>query len=512
MENLAIIDMGSNSIRFIVMQINDNQSYFLQYQQKEAIRLGKGMSETGKLNPEGVKRALACLHVYKHMMQVMQVSRCIAVATAAARNASDGAQFIERIREEVGIDVEIISGEREAYFGYLGVVNTIDAKDFIQFDLGGASIEVSLVLNRKIKESVSVPLGAVTMTDKFGLQDVVTQAALDKCVKYVEKRFREMIPWAKDRCLPVIGIGGTVRNLAKMDQYKTNYQLSRVHNYIIPRDRFEPCYQAIIKSNCTRRRKFGGLSTERADIIIAGATIARCLMEFSGGKDLIVSGCGLRDGVFYEYYGKKHGKGSPIVHDVLKASVENYLKRVDRRMEHLERVHDLSLSLFDQLKRLHGAPARSRDLLAVAAWLHDSGKIINYYEHARNSAFIINNAPLYGMTQLEQLKASFIAGFHHGISNKIVRSYRYAMMVTQTEWKEIRKLATLLALAEAADVTYEGLVTGFEAASTPEGVALSIIAAPEANYRAIDFEMQSLCKQFKKEFGKPLVIVWRRHG
>ena len=207
MENLAIIDMGSNSIRFIVMQINDNHSYFLQYQQKEAIRLGKGMSETGKLNPDGVKRALECLHVYKHMMEVMQVTRCIAVATAAARSASDGQQFIERIREETGIEIEIISGEREAYLGYLGVVNTIDAKDFIQFDLGGASIEVSLVLNRKIKESVSVPLGAVTMTDKFGMQDIVTQGVLDKCIKHVEKKFREMIPWAKDRRLPVIGIG-----------------------------------------------------------------------------------------------------------------------------------------------------------------------------------------------------------------------------------------------------------------------------------------------------------------
>ena len=485
MENLAIIDMGSNSIRFIVMQINDNHSYFLQYQQKEAIRLGKGMSETGKLNPDGVKRALECLHVYKHMMEVMQVTRCIAVATAAARSASDGAQFIERVREETGIEIEIISGEREAYLGYLGVVNTIDAKDFIQFDLGGASIEVSLVLNRKIKESVSVPLGAVTMTDKFGMQDIVTQGVLDKCIKHVEKKFREMIPWAKDRRLPVIGIGGTVRNLAKMDQYKTSYQLARIHNYIVPRERFEPCYQAIIKSSCTNRRKFGGLSTERADII-------------------------LRDGVFYEYYGKKYGSGSPVVKDVLKASVENYLKRVERRMEHLGRVHDLALSLFDQLKRLHGAPKRSRDLLSVAAWLHDAGKIVNYYEHARNSAFIINNAPLYGMTQKEQLKASFIAGFHHGISNKIMRSYRYAMMVTQPEWKEIRKLATLLALAEAADVTYEGLVTGFEAAATSEGVALSVIAAPNADTRATDFEMQSFCKQFKKEFGRPLVIVWRK--
>ena len=108
MERVAIIDMGSNSIRFIVMQVADNKSYHLEYQQKEAIRLGRGISETGKLNPEGVERALACLHVYKHMMEVMQVTKCIAVATAAARNASDGEAFIERIKQETGIEIEVI--------------------------------------------------------------------------------------------------------------------------------------------------------------------------------------------------------------------------------------------------------------------------------------------------------------------------------------------------------------------------------------------------------------------
>ena len=180
MERVAIIDMGSNSIRFIVIQVADNKSYHLEYQQKEAIRLGRGMSETGRLNPEGVERAMACLHVYKHMMEVLQVTKCIAVATAAARNAADGEEFIARIKRETGIDIEVISGEREAYLGYLGVVNTIDERNYLQFDLGGASIEVSLVRDRKIVESVSVPIGAVTVTDAFNLADKVTGAAVER--------------------------------------------------------------------------------------------------------------------------------------------------------------------------------------------------------------------------------------------------------------------------------------------------------------------------------------------
>lgn len=509
MENVAVIDMGSNSIRFIVMRIEDNLSFSLQYQQKEAIRLGKGMSETGMLNPDGVERAIECLHVYSDLIKVMEIDTVIAVATAAARSAKDGAAFIERIREETGISVEVISGEREAYLGYLGVVNTIAADDYIQFDLGGASIEVSLVKGRRIEKSVSVPLGAVTVTDQFALQGMVTPAAMEKCTKYIEKKFKEMIPWAKGKKLPVIGVGGTVRNLAKMDMSKMKYQLSRIHNYVIPYERFNETYDTLIKSSYGVRKKISGLSAERADIIAAGAAIIRTLLQFSGGRDIIVSGCGLRDGAFYEYYGKTYGNGSPIVGDVLGFSVENYLRRAGRRMAHLELIHRLSLSLFDQLVKLHGADSRARDILSVAAWLHDAGKIINYYDHARHSAFIIGHAPLYGMTHAEQLMASFIAGFHHGISNKIVRSYRYSMMLSQEEWQTVRKLSLFLAIAEASDVTYEGLVERMEADVQAEAVVLRLVTKGDKHdHRAAELELQSVAKQFKSEMGKPLVIVW----
>ena len=490
MERVAIIDMGSNSIRFIVIQVADNKSYRLEYQQKEAIRLGRGMSETGRLNPEGVERAMACLHVYKHMMEVLQVTKCIAVATAAARNAADGEAFIARIKQETGIDIEVISGEREAYLGYLGVVNTIDERNYLQFDLGGASIEVSLVRDRKIVESVSVPIGAVTVTDAFNLADKVTGAAVERCCDFVRKKYEEMIPWAEGLNLPVIGVGGTVRNLAKMDQAQTNYQLSRIHNYIIPRRRFEEMYTSIVKSNLSSRKRMKGLSSERADLIVAGGIIINTLMQFTGGQNIIVSGCGLRDGVFFEYYGEQYGYGEkaekgPIVPNVL--------------------------SLFDQLKRSHGATRRDRSLLEVAAWLHDSGKVVNYYDHARHSAFIIAHAPLYGMRQLEQLKAAFIAGFHHGISNKIMRAYRYAMMLTQADWKKVRQLALLLALAEAADVTYEGVVHKIDVADDEEAVVLSLRGKKGEDHSAAEFEMKSYCKQFKKEYGKPLIIMWQKN-
>ena len=115
------------------------------------------------------------------------------------------------------------------------------------------------------------------------------------------------------------------------------------------------------------------------------------------------------------------------------------------------------------------------------------------------------------MRQLEPLKAAVIAGFHPGISHKIMRAYRYAMMLTQADWKKVRQLALLLALAEAADVTYEGVVHKIDVADDEEAVVLSLRGKKGEDHSAAEFEMKSYCKQFKKEYGKPLIIMWQKN-
>ena len=145
MEKIAIIDMGSNSIRFLVLEIADNRSYTLLYQEKETIRLGVGLAQSGYISADGIKRALNSLKMYRHIMSVMGVNKCLAVATAAVRSAKNGREFLETIKQETHIHMEVITGEREAYLGYLGVINTIRERDFLLFDLGGASIEICLL-------------------------------------------------------------------------------------------------------------------------------------------------------------------------------------------------------------------------------------------------------------------------------------------------------------------------------------------------------------------------------
>ena len=511
MEKLAIIDLGSNSIRFVVMQITDNQSYSLLYQEKEAIRLGHGLNQTGALSEDGIQRALTCLHVYKHIMTVLGIKECRAVATAAVRNASNGEEFLKRVNDETGITMNIITGEREAYLGYLGVINTIAMKDFLLFDLGGASVEMTLVQDGENIHSISLPIGAVTLTEKFNTQGNPDEEAIAACLKYIRKKMNE-VEWLPHINLPIIGIGGTARNIAKIDQRATNYELSKLHNYIMPLDHFENIFETLSTHSSANRKKIPGLSSDRSDLIVAGAAVIKAIFDVTGSSEMVVSGCGLREGLFFEYYASYCNLPSPRFDDILDFSVNNFLGTLNGfilNKDHYDQVTRIATQLFDELQPLHGYGERERLLLQTAARLHDVGKIVNFYDHARHSAFMISQAPLYGLTQIEQILTGFIAGFHHGISRKILRAYRYDHMASADDWVMIRKLSTILALAEASDLTYEQIVTDVDV-TMAENVAVVILSTkPDSTYNAADYEMKQLNKQFKKEFGASLLLVWR---
>lgn len=510
MEKIAIIDMGSNSIRFLVLEIADNRSYTLLYQEKETIRLGVGLAQSGYISADGIKRALNSLKMYRHIMSVMGVNKCLAVATAAVRSAKNGREFLETIKQETHIHMEVITGEREAYLGYLGVINTIRERDFLLFDLGGASIEMTLVRQGKPEKSISLPMGAVTLTERFQLQNTVHTDTLQACQKYIRKKLLT-VPWLHNINIPLIGIGGTARTFAKMDQKATNYEFSKIHNYQLSLSRFTDIYEQVTTRTHANRKKIQGLSGDRVDIIVAGATVLKEVFALTASKEMIIGGCGLREGLFYEYYAQYFQLPSPQIENILEFSITNFIGTLGSAVHriHCKQVTRLTLQLFDQLQPLHRYGRRARTLLMTAARLHDVGKTINFYNHARHSAFMIGHAPLYGLTHREQLIAGFIAGFHHGISRKTLIAYRYAQMADADDWIMIRKLSTLLALADASDLTYEQVVQDFSITIQDDIVVLVITSAPDSVHEAADYAMKQYIKQFKKEFHMSLVLIWK---
>ena len=276
MQRIAIIDVGSNSARLVISQIYKSGAYNMVYNQKEALRLSQKVDINGMLTEEAFTGTLECMHSFATMCKIFNVDKIVAVGTAAMRNAKNGKELTALVEKETEIHLHILGGKAEAYASYLGVINTINIKDGIIFDLGGGSTELVLFHDRKIVDSISLPLGCVNLTAMFNTRDVMPPTVFSD-VSYLIMSRLEKYPWLKDSSLPLIGVGGTARTIAKMEQKKNKYPASKIHNFQFTAQAFRTTFKFLRETTLEQRRKISGLGTDRADLILAGA--ARVLLR-----------------------------------------------------------------------------------------------------------------------------------------------------------------------------------------------------------------------------------------
>ena len=502
MQRIAIIDIGSNSARLVISHIYKNGAYNMVYNQKEALRLSQKVDGQNLLTEEAFTSTIDTMRSFAHMCKIYQADKTIAVATAAIRNASNGGELVAKVAELTGIQLHIISGNTEAYISYLGVINTLDVKNGIIFDLGGGSTELILFKNRKILESVSLPLGAVNTTSMFNIRNEMPSNVYNDLNAFIMSRLSQY-PWLKQNNLPLIGVGGTARTVAKIIQRAKKYPATKIHNYAYPVQTFRSFFNKLRLTNLEQRKKISGLSSERSDIILAGSSIISCLLEATGAKKLITSGCGLREGLFYDYYSKSNNVPL-IAKNILERSRENTLRLFESDTGHAHHITKLALAMFDGWMELHKVRKSYRRLLETAALLHDIGITINFYSHARHSAYMIQNAKLFGLTHKEQIITSAIAGWHNGVSKNYFKSRFYKEMLTESNWKLINKLALLLALAESLDYSEMRMVHTLTPSFNKKNAVLTVHAEHMPTIEM--HQLQDHLSWFKKTMGVELKV------
>lgn len=506
MQRIAIIDIGSNSARLVISHIYKNGAYNMVFNQKETLRLSQKADKNGLLSKEAFADALKIMQAFSVMCRQYQADKIIAVATAAIRNAKNGSVLTGEIAKTTGIHLHILPGGAEAYFSYLGVINTLSVKDGILFDLGGGSTELVLFRDRKLIDSVSIPLGAVNTTEMFNTRNTMPPNVFSDINFFISTRFSQY-SWLKETKLPLIGVGGTARTVAKMIQKSKRYPSSRVHNYVFSAQNFRALFKKLRSTDLEQRKKIPGLSEERSDIILAGMSIINCLLEQTDSKRIITSGCGLREGLFHDYYARTNN--IPLIaEDILAVSTLNVLRLYSNNQDHCRHVADLALHMFDGWAELHGLNRRYRRLLHTAALLHDIGITINYYSHARHSAYMILNAKLFGLTHAEQMLCAVVAGWHNGLSKGYFKNHAYRPLLAEKEWLAAEKLALLLAVAESLDYSESNRILSVRPKTSSKKVSLEIRSAGEASIEL--YQLESHEDWFAKLFGKPLEIHIRK--
>lgn len=504
-EKLAIIDLGSNSVRMIIMKIYENGSYKMIDQAKEMVRLSEGTSQDGLLHPAAIDRTIEALKLFRRFTENYSVGRTIAVATAGVRNATNGGEFINRVKEETGIEFDVIPGEMEAYYDYLGVVNTIDVENCIILDIGGGSTEIVRVEKRRIRNSVSIPLGAVNMTEKFLGKGETEKEKLEK----LEKHFREKLKdlgWLDDVSdLPVVGLGGSVRTVAKVNKRAKGYFLEGLHNYMMDSCEVQEVYRKVADSKLSERKEIPGLQKDRADIIAGGLVPLKVLMDYIGSKTLVVSGNGLREGVFFKQYLQKLGFKEELVTNVLQHSIFNTLKKYDSGIQHSYHIRKLCLEMFDQLQDLHCLGANHRKLLEVGALLHDIGLYLDYYNHHSHGFYLALNSGINGISNKELVNCAFIIGMHR--SETLKKEWgEYKLYMTKSDYEAVKKLSLFVRIAEELDRNEYGSVAGISCRLDNRGVGIKLIPGNEKEPgNAFSLKCE---KDFRKAFGKNLEVFY----
>ncbi len=503
-KKIAIIDLGSNSVRMLLMKVNQDGSYKMLDEVKDMVRLSQGMGDENMLKPLPIKRTMNTLNLFRKLIQVHQADQIIPIATAAVRNAANQELFIQKVKVETGFDFRVASGEEEAYYGYLGFINTMRVDAGVMIDIGGASTEIGWIENRKLKKAVSLPFGAVTLTEKFfGREDISTEK-IKKLQHFIKKQL-EPLEWLKPlKGYPVIGMGGTIRTLAKMNKHVIGYPLESLHNYQMESDEVEAACQQLNIGTLTEIRQIPGINKDRSDIITAGVAPLHVLMKKLEAPKLMISGNGLREGVFFEQYLKETGYPGKILDEVTFHSVDNVLKNFEMNLDHCHHVRKLALALFDQTTELHGLGKEERRLLSVASLLHDIGMYIDYYNHHKHGFYLALNARLNGLRNRERVMCAYIVGMHRESDLK-EDWHAYQMLIDENDLEIIRKLSIFLRIAEKLDRSEYASVEDLVCYISDEDVQVMVKTnnTPDLEIAtAMTFQ-----KDFKKMFGRKLYIV-----
>lgn len=301
MENLAVIDLGSNSVRMTISRISSDGTYETVAEEKQYVRLSENMGAEKILQPEAIERTITALKSFKDIYSKLDHLRIKAVATAAVRQATNQKQFLKRVKNEIGINLDVISGSKEAYFDYVGVSETLPATNAVIIDTGGASAEIVLVQNGKVSNLISIPIGSVTLSAKFDLADEISAKEVFKAMLFVNKIFQS-VWWLRNGLnLPIIGLGGSNRTLAKINRRFNNLlDTNDIHGYQLRDDSINETFERIIAMNLEERKKVPGINKERADIIVGGLIPVILLMNYLDSDRIMFSTSGLREGILFE--------------------------------------------------------------------------------------------------------------------------------------------------------------------------------------------------------------------
>ena len=520
MRTFAAVDIGSNSCRLKIAKVVAHQLRTV-HEDREVTRLGGGVFETGLVSPEAMASTIQALKRFQRAVQQHGVDRIRVVATSAMRDARNGAAFQAWVKAETGWNMEIISGLEEGRLIHLGVMagGAFSGKPekalpglggrILLVDLGGGSCEITLSEKKRIKETISVPLGAVRLSGEFLTTDPPLEEGLSSMRRWIARELRRAHKKIQPvRVTSMIGTSGTAAALSEACGLLTKPAgrvTSRLSGIAATKD-VRRLAKKLAKMPLPERSAMPGIGPRRAEIIVAGAEVFAELLESFGLPGFRYSPLGLRDGILAQMLAEQDARATAhreFEHERWE-SVLATARRYGVDLKQAEPVRAHAMQLFRDLKALHQLPPEYESWLAAAAMLRDTGKFINHQGHHRHTQYIISSSEIYGYTQVQRTVVSAIARYQG--KSRPQPGDRAVRNIPAEEHSHVHRAVVLLRLAVALNQDRASDVLRVRAKVYPKRIYLEL----EPGRTGAELELWSLRKEagyFREVFGRELLAT-----
>jgi exopolyphosphatase / guanosine-5'-triphosphate,3'-diphosphate pyrophosphatase len=508
---LAAIDVGSNTIRLTVAEVQDDDTYRILDEEREMVRLAEKLDRTGRLSDAAVERALAAIGKMKAIADGFKITELRAIATSAVREAANGRGFTREVMRQHKVRLDVISGEEEADLAFRSAARHFDlqGRSTAVVDIGGGSVEVILSAGTAIDQVYSLPLGAVRVTERLVRSDPLRNKHWKLMKEEIDRGIRAAIRQPAHRAEIMVGSGGSFTALAHMSKWQREGRHGSVQGYVLTPAEIIHLLDRLREAPLETRRRIPGLSPDRADIILAGATVIARLVRRLGTQQILVNERGIRDGLLLHMISELPGRSSIAQLPQSGNRMEwarHFARKARSNERHCEQVATLALQIFDGLKARFGLPASSRDLLQAAALLHDIGYLISHSKHHKHAYHLILHGDLPGFSPHEVELIANVARYHRRAFPK--KRHENLARLTVDERRLIGRLSGILRIADGLDRTHSQAVTGVRVRALRKGLRLNIEAAalPEVEYA----DAQRKSDLFRKAFNTKVEMMWRR--
>ncbi|CAI8353030.1 MAG: exopolyphosphatase [Cyanobium sp. ARS6] len=497
---VAAIDVGTNSTHMLVASVDVALATFsIDLAEKSSTRLGERDPDTGELTPEAMARGLESLRRFRELAISHQVEQIVVAATSAVREAPNGRDFLQTVKDELDLDVDLVSGPEEARLIYLGVLSGMSFGDrpHLVLDIGGGSTELILADGRDARALTSTRVGAVRLQRDFVKDDPIPpqrrsflqafiQGSLEPAVDKVHRRIK---PGETPVLVATSGTAMAIGALAASDDDRPPLKL---HGYRVSRQRLNRVVDRLAVMTPEQRRALAPINDRRAEIIVPGSLILQTTMQMLGVDELVLSERALREGLIVDWM-LRHGlleDRFSFQSSIRQRTVIHQVQRFAVNQVRAERVANHALNLYDSThKTLHRDDGSGRDLLWAAAMLHACGQHINLSAYHKHSWYLIRHGELLGYSESEHLMIAAIARYHRRSLPK-KRHESWQALQTRDNRRTVSEMALLLRLAAALDRRPDPVVQKLKA--RVKGSVLILELVPERLNQNLSLEQWSL--------------------